>query len=633
MATDPGKDFAAGKGFGGMATEMKAAMEAGITPDTTIQILTSIEKQVNDIQKGLTDGVVVGAEKFRSRLTDVYKSTQDIGASFKDVTDLASGIGTSLGKAITPSEKTLTSMIEFGKSTGMANAEITNTIATFVKLGNSQTDSLLIMKDITLEARQSGLDAQTIIKDVSENLIKVSTLGFSNGVDGLASMATEAKSLNVSVKDIGSMKLAETLWDPKSATELAQKMQMLGGNVGNLGNSFELMRMGAYDVEGLQESMLDLFETSFKLNETTGKFEIDGGQVGRQQLKQRSAALQVDLETATKIGMERAKQSFIEDEINSKMKGQFSEDQLTLIKNLSQVGAGKKIEISLPGFESIEDLGSLNTEQMNAFKNSLKEYEAQSKLSDRRLAEMNLTVTEKSEISLQVIKETLLSQLKATDRENVLKAAGVVRETGQDLYGTATKDFIDATGMKTLVTTSADFIALLRSQVNADTPTPADKNKFETSTGTSVYSAAKDYLSTDQPFTGSKLITGDKGTIQTMIFDKDDDFLAAPKLNEILNKSKMSFDAVYALNEMSSKPLPKEMNPIGETFTKTEATINTNNTTEIKFDPLVIRIEGVDGNLKQMLEKGDNATLLTDKIREEFSKMPKFMRSKGVFGG
>jgi hypothetical protein len=70
----------------------------------------------------------------------------------------------------------------------------------------------------------------------------------------------------------------------------------------------------------------------------------------------------------------------------------------------------------------------------------------------------------------------------------------------------------------------------------------------------------------------------------------------------------------------------------GETFAKVETTVNTNNTTEVKFSPIVIEVKGVDGTLKQMLEKGDNATLLTDKIREEFSKMPKIMGEKGVFG-
>jgi hypothetical protein len=631
---DPGKDFATGKGFGGMAAEMKTAMESGISPDTTIQILTSIEKQINDIQKGLTDGVVVGAAKFRERLTEVYQDTQKIGASFKDVTDLASGVGTSLGKAITPSLLTLTNMVEFGKATGIANAEITNTIATFVKLGQTQSESLKIMNDITLEARKSGLDALEIIKDVTTNLDKVAVMGFSDGIDGLSKMATEAKSLNTNVKEIGAIKLAESLMDPKNAVELSQKMQMLGGNVGKLGDSFELMRMGAYDVEELQESMLDAVEASFQLNEETGKFEVAGGYVGRQNFKAMTEAMGTQQEVAAKIGQERAKQSFIEEEISSKMKGQFTDEQLTLIKTLSQVGAGKKIEISLPGFENVTDFANMSGVQIAQFKASLIEYQAKAKLSDRELAEKNLTVTESQEIAVQQIKETLMRQLTATEREDVLKAATAVKSGAQTGYSDVTKEVIEQTGMKTLVTTSADFMSRLLNQIGQERPGPGDINKFQNATGTTQYTnfTAEDYLKTENTFDNSNLITGEKGAIQKIIFDKEDDFLAAPKLNEILNKAKISFDAVYALNEMSLKPIPEKVSPIGETFSKIETTVNTNNTNQIKFEPLVIRIEGVDGDLRQMLEKGANASLLSEKIVEQFSKMPKLMESKGVFG-
>ena len=59
-------------------------------------------------------------------------------------------------------------------------------------------------------------------------------------------------------------------------------------------------------------------------------------------------------------------------------------------------------------------------------------------------------------------------------------------------------------------------------------------SSFYGSTGTSRYGntigTSRDYLSTEQPFTGSKLITGEKGTIKEMIFDKEDDFLAAVKM-------------------------------------------------------------------------------------------------------
>ena len=159
-----------------------------------------------------------------------------------------------------------------------------------------------------------------------------------------------------------------------------------------------------------------------------------------------------------------------------------------------------------------------------------------------------------------------------------------------------------------------------------------EARKQEIQNATIEGEGAKDYLSTEQPFTGSKLITGEKGTIEEMIFDKEDDFLAAPRLNEILNKAKMSFDTAYTLNDIIPKPLVQNTKDMGETFAQTETKITTTNTNEIKFDPLVIKIEGVDGKLKDMLSSYENSKLMSDLIIEQFAKMPKLMGNKGVFG-
>ena len=94
----------------------------------------------------------------------------------------------------------------------------------------------------------------------------------------------------------------------------------------------------------------------------------------------------------------------------------------------------------------------------------------------------------------------------------------------------------------------------------------------------------------------------------------------------------MSFDTAYTLNDIIPKPLVQNTKDMGETFAQTETKITTTNTNEIKFDPLVIKIEGVDGKLKDMLSSYENSKLMSDLIIEQFAKMPKLMGNKGVFG-
>ncbi len=636
--TGPGADFSTSEGTGGfegMRQAFKQASDAGIVPDNTITILTSIEKKVLDIQKGLTDGVVVGAQEFRERLSEVYRNTQGIGASFKDVTEIAAGVGTSLGKSITPSKEILQNLIEFGKATNMTNAELNTAYSNFVKIGITQKESLEILQDTAKLARQSGLDTKEVLTDVTNNLSKVESMGFSNGIDGLTKMAIEAKSLNSSIQEIGAIKLAESLWDPNRALELSQKMQMYGGEVGNLGNMFELMRKGAYDVEGLNEDILTLFEKAFEYDEKTGKLE-SSGQVGRQQIKAYADALGVSYDTAVKLGQERREAAIIEEKIAGLG---VNEEQMNLIKSLGQLGPGGKIELSIPGFQSFEDITKLTGAEQSSLLKSLDEYSKTAKLSDRELAEQNISIQDKQLLAQQQIRETLFRSLSDEERQKVLNATMAVKDAVQVAYQARTDTAIDVGNIKNLITSSADFISLLANQLQGENPPMSEGGGVNTwGTYTSVNND-NDYLSTEQPFTGSKLIRGDKGTIEEMVFDKEDDFLAAPRLNEILNKAKMSFDTAYALNDIIPKPSVENIKPslenpkgIGETFAQTETKITTTNTNEIKFDPLVIKIEGVDGKLKDMLSSYENSKLMSDLIIEQFAKMPKLMANKGVFG-
>jgi hypothetical protein len=623
------------KSLGGQGSVYKGVFESAKAARDALNRATGVNTAMSDAIKGLLEiqdeaikkqrsisqGLVVDSDSFRVSLQDVYKNVENLGVNFSEVAAAAGEISSALGKTVVPSGKLLEDQIAFSKVTGISVKDLTITEASFMRIYSSQEESFRKIQEITNEAQKVGLNVKQILDDVSKNLNNMQK--FKMDDTGLTSMATEAAGLRSSIEGIGAMKLAETLWDPKKAVELSQKMQMLGGDIGKLGNSFELMRMGAYDADQLQESMLKVYEQAFKIDEMGNV--IAPGQAELMQLKGYAEAMGSNLDTAMQLGRERAKQASIEERISSSIKsGTINKDQVELIKSLGEIKDGK-VTLNIPGIGEIKDVTKMTSLQAQ----NLKEYQDKAALSDKDMAIKNMSISENQLQSLRDIEEYLVR--------------GVISKTPEEqknFFSTLKTNMEASTNtFKTLQTEAGvgNFYSQLLGTVDiknlvGESRTNQEKRENDMNNLT-VSGTSSDYLSTDQPFTGSKLITGDKGTIQTMIFDKDDDFLAAPKLNEILNKSKMSFDAVYALNEMSSKPLPKEMNPIGETFTKTEATINTNNTTEIKFDPLVIRIEGVDGNLKQMLEKGDNATLLTDKIREEFSKMPKFMRSKGVFGG
>lgn len=617
-----------GTEFTGLKKSAEQASEAFIEATNSQSAFVNATKALLDLQeqslikvRSITQGMVVDQDIFRNTIFDVYDKVSDLGLNLSDVVAGAGEISTQLKKSIMPTQDLLQNQLEFSKATGMALKDLVGQEVVFMKLYSSQEESFKKIRDISDEAQKLGLNVSAVIKDVAENLNNLTK--FKMDSQGLTDMATQAASLNTSIKDIGATKLAETLWDPQKAIELSQKMQMYGGEVGKLGDAFQLMRMGAYDAKGLQEAMLDVYEEAFKIDEM-GNI-LSPGQADLLQLKAQAEAMGSTLDVAMQLGRERVKQSFIEDKISKGLvAGKFDKDQIELIKSVGEIKDGK-ISLNIPGVGEIEDVTKATTEQMQ----NIKEFQAKAKLSDRDIAMANLTVQEDQKTDIRDIKEYLYKNV-AGDvsrrdevNENIAKNIKASTEFYKELQvgvgvGDLFAEMLGRVDIKDMMGYDATYKEARESEL---------QNATIAGTG-----STGDYLSINQPFDGSKLITGEKGTIKEMVFDKEDDFMAVPRLNEILNMAKMSFDTTYQLNEIATKPIPQTPKNMGETFAQTETKITTTNTNEIKFDPLVIKIEGVDGKLKDMLSSYENSKLMSDLIIEQFAKMPKLMANKGVFG-
>ena len=617
-----------GTDFVGLKKSAEQASDAFINATNSQSAFVNATKALLDLQeqsliklRSITQGMVVDQDIFRNTIFDVYDKVSDLGLNISDVVAGAGEISSQLKKSIMPTQDLLQNQLEFSKATGMALKDLVGQEVQFMKLYSSQEESFKKIRDISDEAQKLGLNVSAVIKDVAENLNNLTK--FKMDAQGLTDMATQAASLNTSIKDIGATKLAETLWDPQKAIELSQKMQMYGGEVGKLGDTFQLMRMGAYDAKGLQEAMLDVYEEAFKIDEM-GNI-LSPGQADLLQLKAQAEAMGSTLDVAMQLGRERVKQSFIEEKItNSLAAGKFDKDQLELIKSVGEIKDGK-ISLNIPGVGEIKDVTTATVDQMQ----NIKEFQAKAKLSDRDIAMANLTVQEDQKTDIRDIKEFLFKTVAGdvSKRDEVNKNIASNIKASTEVYKQAQKglgvenlfaEMLAAVDIKTMMNMDATYIEARQSEL---------QNATIAGTG-----STGDYLSINQPFDGSKLITGEKGTIKEMVFDKEDDFMAVPRLNEILNMAKMSFDTTYQLNEIATKPIPQTPKNMGETFAQTETKITTTNTNEIKFDPLVIKIEGVDGKLKDMLSSYENSKLMSDLIIEQFAKMPKLMANKGVFG-
>lgn len=469
----------------GVIKNITTAMETGIKPNDMFRVLSQMEDKVKDLQKTMGSGLVLGGEAFREKVEEIYIETTELGIQFKDVTDLMGGMSKSVGRIIDPSKQVVQEMAVLGKNVGIASEAMGTLIGDFMNLTFSQEKSAELIGKITDLARKSGVNAKATLESVQKNLDKVNAYGFKNGVDGLAKMTVQAQQLRTTVEEIGAAQLGQTFWDPEKAIEAAAGMSMLGGSMSNLMNPFQLMNMGANNVEKLQESLIDLSASAYKVNETTG--EVETNFVAQQRLKQQLEALGKggEYEKYINLGKEAAKQAKIIADINKSGLGElfqaeggtFTEEDQRLIASLSEIKDGK-VSLNIPGFGEIDNLQEALTGNPEKIKDALEKYQKEAAMSEKDIAVKSLSTVDNIKNDTTIISQTLLRTLTAQERTQVLQAAGVPLKETVETAKTNTQTV--ATGTKATVLDPNFWKDIFTS----NPPTPASDKFFGDGTKT-----------------------------------------------------------------------------------------------------------------------------------------------------
>jgi len=620
----------AGTSYGDILTNIGNAFKKGVTnaAETTLTTLTAMEDSAKKLNRTITSGIVVGSNQLRESLISSYKETVKFGGSFTDLTDVVENLNSDMGKMTLPSIAATEQMVALTKTTGMAAKDIGKLEGSFVRLLKSQTKSAEKMAEIAKIARQSGLDAAKLLEGVNKNLQLVDAYAFKGGVDGLTQMTAKAQSLNVELGDIVSEQTMDNLLDPEKAIEMAQTLSMIGGFGSDLTNFTQLLNAGRNDVGKLQDSFINLAQSAFKVNDATGEITIDALQ--RDRLKASVEAINGDYKKFIQIGREAAKQKFISDKMLAQgvdISG-IPQESMNLVKSLTEIGKGGKLELRIPGFETTDLVKSIG-DNPKALQAALEEYQKKATLSDRKLAEQSLTVEETQQKDMRIIRDYLLTNLTDTERQTaidaVLKSAEVFDKVGDiqkksgSLVSEARKDFNQV----------STRIQAQKQEIEDNKPTTFDA-PFETNIEATN-------LQNDAFFgEGKKVLSLGKG--QMFDFIKDDQAMFAPDLDkkigllkDVYLQSQNLSDNIPTLEikEPTLRPIPPQ-----EIVTKSETTQNTKQTIDNNFNISVdLNVKGLtSGPIADMLSRdAEFQRNLKDKVMEIFSQRNLLSKSKSRF--
>ena len=386
------------KGLGDLLTEFKDAAAEALSPNRLAVRYAQIEDLTKKTTRSISGMFGASADALQRGSVAAFMKTLDIGASYEDVLSIQQEIATQQQKSLSLTEAEVTAAVEFSKATGVAAKDVGTIVLAFADLGQSTSTALENMSDMAAEARKYGLNVGQFMQTVAKNLTLVNAYGFKNGVEGFTKMVARAQALRIDMTE--TTKLAAKLLNPEDAIELAANFQMLGGAIGDLGDPFKLLYMAQNDMEGLQESIVQAAKSSVMFNKTTGEFKISGTEMYR--LRAQAQALGISYEDLANTAVKAAKESEILSQIRFL---DIPEETKQLVANLGEIKDGQ-VQVKLPGTDDFVKASELTKEQIK----SLEEYQTTAQLSDRQIAENQLSVLQKIETSLSGLKNLTVGQ-------------------------------------------------------------------------------------------------------------------------------------------------------------------------------------------------------------------------------
>jgi hypothetical protein len=324
------------------------------------------------------------------------------------------------GRNVVLSEKTTKDLYATMKVTGQSVKDI---VAGMADAGIGAGRATSEMLKVVNVARESGVNAQAVSGAVIKNMEALNKFNFAGGVEGLAKMAAQSTALRV---DMGkTLELADRLFDPEKAIDLAASMQRLGVSQSSLLDPLKLMDLAQNDPAELQNQIAQMSKQFVQLGKD-GHFEIMPG--AKRQLREISSAMGISYNDITKMALGSA-------DLDKKMKEisfpSATEDQKKMIANMAEMGAGGTYEIKTAAGET-KDVSKLTGPEIEA----LEKMANTAPPTMEELAKQQLTATQSITAAINSLADrTGLGAARSETAGGILKGTRAVATAASEIPG------------------------------------------------------------------------------------------------------------------------------------------------------------------------------------------------------
>jgi hypothetical protein len=424
-----------------------------------------IMKDLAETQGRLIDvtnksGTFVGelGSNMREELSDALVATTQLGMTVDDFLKSTETLLTSSGRMALYSKEA----IEQGVLASIAYTKSSTTLLenneAFRNVGYGLQDASREITDAGKKTLELGLNAKVLTDTLVKNVGKLNEFGFQGGIAGLTRMTQQAQGLNFNIDN--TLKIANDLFDPNKAIDMAANLSMIGGAIGDFGDPLRMIYDATNNVEGLQTSLINASKSLATYNSEQGRFEVTGANLRR--AKMMADTFGISMGDLTSLAVKANVQFQAMSQIRS-IFPEATKDQQEFIKNLSTMKDGK-IGISIPD-EVAKKFGVVDK-----VKDGFIEFSEFAKIDSSK---RNQIIEEQKKIALMTDKDVARGQFNATTQilnivsAMYIQAQNSIRKSpdGQKVKDIS-KEFADnlsTVNVKGLKTTG-DFLEAVRLQ-------------------------------------------------------------------------------------------------------------------------------------------------------------------------
>jgi len=260
------------------------------------------------ISMGLTGKNV---DAFRKSLSRVAVTTSKIGFNYEDLAKAQGRYSDQLGRAVVLSDKGLESIAKISEGTLLGAEGAADLAASMDMFGISAEVALDRVQETVDLASKMGVNTTKVVKIMQDNLKLANKYNFKDGTKNIMKMAAMTAKFKLEMESVASM--AEKLFEPEGAIEMAANLQVLGGEFSKLADPFRLMFMSRNDMEGLQKSIIEATKGIVQFNKASGEFDISAQELHR--LRKVADATGISVEQLVQTAREFAKVDMIKKNI------------------------------------------------------------------------------------------------------------------------------------------------------------------------------------------------------------------------------------------------------------------------------------------------------------------------------